>query len=117
MRFLSILALATCVLVASCTSTGEFQTGSGTSVVLSDANYSLVRLNAMGASSGISLFGFIPLSSPTYAEAMTNLYRAAALEPGGANALTNVTKDSSYAYYFFISRTKLTVRADVVEFK
>jgi hypothetical protein len=105
------------VLAASgCTSTGTFPATSGTQVDLSKKNFRVVKANAVGSSTGFKLFCFIPITSPTYSEAMSQLHRKAGLTEGRAMTLTNVTQENSSIYLLLFSLPKLTVRADVIEF-
>ncbi|MGR8981081.1 MAG: DUF6567 family protein [Gammaproteobacteria bacterium] len=87
-----------------------------TEVRLSKQNYKIVKANAMGSSEGFSLLGLIPLKSPGYDEAITRLYQSAPVSEGKAQALANVVYELSSSYFILFSLTKVTVRADVIEF-
>jgi uncharacterized protein DUF6567 len=108
--------LLVCLAAAGCTSVGSMPTSSQTQVDLARKNYKVVRANAIGKSHGFCLLGIVPLSSPTYADAMTELYRDARVADGNASALTNVSQEESSSYFVLFSVPALTVRADVVEF-
>lgn len=112
----AFLVLLVMSLIVGCTSTGTFPQTSGTQVDLGRKNFRVVKANAVGKSSGFKLFGFIPFTSPTYTEAMSDLYRAAGLTEGRAQTLTNVTQENSTLYLVLFSIPKLTIRADVIEF-
>jgi len=87
-----------------------------TQVSLSKQNYHIVKVNAVGSSTGFSLFGLFSLQSPTYAEAMTQLCRSAGISEGKAQALVNLVHEHSSTYFILFGLPKITVRADVVEF-
>ena len=111
------LALAMLLLVvAGCASTGAFPHASSTSVSLSQNNYLVVKSNAIGTSSGLKLFGLLPLSSPRYTTAMSSLYDNASVKEGRAYALANVIQERSSTFLILFTVPKLTVRADVIEF-
>jgi hypothetical protein len=88
----------------------------GTQVELNRKNYVVVKSNAIGASSGFSFLGVIPIIPPRYTKAMSNLYSRSGLSVGQAQALINVVQEKSTVYLILFSIPKLTVRADVIEF-
>ena len=113
----ALFALCLLVGIAGCTRSGAFPHSSGTQVDLTRNNYRVIKPNAIGTSSGFRLLGFIPLASPRYTAAMSDLYRKAGVSEGGtAQALANVTEEHSSLYLILFSIPKLTVRADVIEF-
>ncbi len=117
MRSSKHLLWAGAMLVAGgCTSAGTMPAASGTHVNLSGKNYRVIKANAVGESSGFELLGWIPFAAPRYTEAMTELYASAGQSEGSATALTNVSQERSEAYFILFSITRLTVRADMIEF-
>jgi Family of unknown function (DUF6567) len=116
LRLFAAIMLVGVVLAGCSTGAGEYAAGSGTTVDLSQKNYRVIKANAVGESSGFHLLGIIPFSSPTYTEAMTNLYIDSGVTSGGATAVANVSKDSKTTYLVLFSIPKLTVRADIIEF-
>jgi len=112
------LALVVSTLVlAGCSDRGEYKQNSGTDVSLSGNNYQVVKAGAEGSSSGFDLFGFIPIVSPSYADAKANLYHSLGQSlVGRPIALANQTQDRSSLYLILFSIPKLTLSADVVQF-
>ena len=88
-----------------------------TSVSLSKSNYTIVKANAVGESWGVSLLGLIPVTSPYYTEAITQIYEQAGEMEGKPRALTNIVHQSTSNFYLLFSVPRITVRADIVEFK
>ena len=86
------------------------------SISLSKHNYKIVKANATGKSEGFSFLGLIPVKSPTYTEAITRLYQSAPVTEGKAQALVNTVYEHSSSYFILFSLTKITVRADLIEF-
>ena len=117
----SALMAASAILLCfavGCSSTGSFKgQTTGTGVSLSQKNYRMIKAGAMGKSYGFSLLGIIPFTSPTYADAKTDLYQSVG-EPltGRAVALANQTEDHSNLYLILFSIPKVTLTADVIEF-
>ena len=70
----------------------------------------------MGKSEGFSFLGLIPLKSPTYTEAIARLYQSAPVTEGKAQALVNTVYEHTSSYFILFSLTKVTVRADLIEF-
>lgn len=106
-------------LITSCTSSdGAMDQRTETSAVLKENNYTLIKAGAKGESRGFKLLGFLPFVSPNYATAKSRLYDdvGQSLE-GRSVALANQTKDSSFMYFILFSIPKLSITADVVEFK
>ncbi len=102
--------------IAGCSSMGNFPHGSMTQVNLEKNNYKMVAPNAMGASSGFSLLGIIPLTTPQHTIAMSRLYENAGVRVGGSYALVNVIQERSSSYFILFSLPTFRVRADVVQF-
>jgi hypothetical protein len=99
------------------TSTGSMPQATGTAVTLSQSNYRVLKAGAKGESAGFSLLGLIPIVSPSYAEAKSDLYGSIGhgLE-GKPIALANQTQDAGTTYLLLFSIPRLIVTADVVEF-
>ena len=115
-KFYLLLALS--CMVVGC-SQGEFRGQStNASVGLSSNNYKVIKANAVGESTGFKLLGIIPFASPKYAEAKKNLYGSVGEDvKGKAIALVNQTEDVSSSYFILFSIPKITLSADVIEYK
>ncbi len=104
--------------LGGCSSTGDFQQSTGTSVSLERNNYKVIKSGAVGRSSGFKLLGIIPIVSPSYADAKKDLYQSAGQSLEGRSiALANQTQDNSSLYLILFSIPTLTFSADIVEFK
>ena len=114
-KFIVILLLGV-IFIAGCASVGNFPHTSVTQVNLERNNYNMVAPNAMGASSGFSLFGIITLTTPQHTIAMSRLYDNAGIKPGGSYALANVIEENTSSYFILFSIPTYRVRADVVKF-
>ena len=110
-----IFILATLSL-AACSSNNIRPNASGTQVDLSKMNYRVVHANAIGSSAGFKILGFIPIVSPSYTSAMSDLYKEAGAVEGRAQALANFAHEDSNLYFLLFSIPRLKVRADVIEF-
>lgn len=85
------------------------------SVSLSKNNFKMVRY-AEGTASTTKFFGLGGLAkNALVAEAKKDLMQNYPLKDG--QALANVTVDFKNSFVFFIMKTKVTVTADIVEFK
>lgn len=105
------------VMLAGCSSSGEFYQSTGTDVSLRGNNYKIVKAGAKGESSGFYLFGFIPIVSPNFADAKSDLYKSVGEQLEGRSiALANQTKDRSNLYLILFSIPSIVVTADIVEF-
>jgi predicted component of type VI protein secretion system len=82
---------------------------------LSRANFRVVQSNARGQDTGFNLLGFIPIVTPGYGDAMSDL-RSAVPMSGRATALANVTEDTSTIYLILFSLPRINITADVIEF-
>ena len=111
----SLIVVAT---LSGCTaSVGTFDQTTGTDVSLRGNNYKVVKAGVRGESTGFSLLGFIPIKSPNYADAKSNLYQSIGQSLEGRSvALANQTNDRSSMYYILFSIPRIVVTADVVEF-
>jgi len=96
---------------------GGAQITSGTQVKLSQPNFRLIRADIVGSSTGFKLLGIFTFKSPEYAEAITRLYKKAGISIGKAQTLVNVVYEQTQPYFILFSLPKITVRADLVEFR
>jgi hypothetical protein len=112
----NLFKAAIAVLVMFFLSSCAFHTGiMSSSVSLSSNNFKMVKF-AQGDASTTKLFGFGGLAkNALVAEAKKDLMQNNPLKDG--QALANVTVDFKNSFIFFIMRTKVTVTADIVEFK
>jgi hypothetical protein len=117
MKKLAILLLL--VSLVGCTfSRGYWYEYTGTNVRLSTDNYKIIKAGAKGESQGFWLFWFIPIFSPTVAEAKEKLYQSANEKMEGKPiALANQTEDRPFTFYLLFSIPKIIITADVIEFK
>lgn len=114
----STILVLTALLFTGCVSQGEMKhAGTGTGVQLTGNNYRVIKAGASGESTGFYLLGFIPIVSPSYADAKSDLYGnvGRALE-GRSVALANQTEDRSSLYLVIFSIPKVKISADVIEF-
>ena len=79
-------------------------------------NYTMLYPAVRGVSTGFRLFGFIPLSLPTYSQALSDLYQNIDVK-GKATSLANVYQEESSSYFFLYGLKKIIVTADVIELK
>lgn len=114
-----MVCLAVAAIGSGCvSSSGSFKgQTTDTSVILSSANYGILKPGATGQDSGLKILGF-PFKSPSYAIAKKNLYKKSKVEmKGKPAALANQTEDVSEINYLLFSIPTLTVTADVIEFE
>ena len=118
MRHLTALpTLIIALLLVGCASDGEFKQATGTGVQLTGNNYRVIKAGASGESSGFYLLGFIPIASPSYAEAKNDLYGNVGHSLVGKSvALANQTEDRSTLYLIVFSVPRVRISADVIEF-
>jgi hypothetical protein len=98
-----------------CASVGNLPYGGSTTTDLTKNNFRMIKSNVRGEDTGFSLFGLIPIVSPSYADAMRSLHFNVDME-GRATALANVAQDRSVLYLILFSIPKITVTADIIEF-
>ncbi len=111
------LLLITGGLLAGCASRGKMPTLHETHVSLGSDNFKLLRPNAQGESVGISLFGLIPITSPSFSEARSSLYRSAGESLQGRSiALASMSQEESTVFLLLVSMRRITLSADIVEF-
>ncbi len=97
--------------------TGRMQQSTDAGVTLREATYKIVKAGARGSSYGFSLFGFIPITTPKYANAKSDLYDSVGQPLEGRSiALANQTEDRSSIWLLLFSLPKIVVTADVIEF-
>lgn len=116
--FIVMIAGAFFLAASGCASQGEMRgQTTGTSVQLTKNNYKVIAPGAMGKSYGFNLLGFIPIVSPSYAQAKKELYQNSGESLAGKPiALANQTEDRSSLYLILFSIPRVTITADIVEF-
>jgi len=110
-----VAVFSVCVFLTGCVSVGEQPFNTGVSADLSKANFRVVKTSARGTDSGFHLFCFIPLFSPSYADAMDDLHNEYDME-GKSTALVNVTHDKSEMFLLLFSVPRIKITADIIEF-
>jgi hypothetical protein len=105
------LLLALC---AGCSNLGFMQYSNNTTTELRGNNYRVLKSNVRGESVGFSVL-FLPIVSPSYADAMSNLHENVAME-GKATALANVAHDVGSLNLILFSFPRMVITADVIEF-
>jgi len=99
-------------------SVGVMREQTNTGVSLSKDNYTIVKAGAKGERQGFYLLGIIPIVMPNYADAKADLYKNTNEKLEGRSiALANQTQDQSTIYLILFSLPKITITADIVEFK
>lgn len=88
-----------------------------TSVSLSKQNFKIVKANAIGRSWGVNLLGIIPVVSPLYSEAITQIYSQGGEMEGRPRALANIINQQTSDFYLLFSIPRIVVIADVIEFE
>ena len=101
--------------LAGCGGTKLLPSPTTSQTSLTRANFRVLRGNVKGSDYGFKLFGFIPIVSPSYGDAMGQV-RSAMPTSGRSTALANVTQDSSTIYLLLFSIPSVQVTADVIEF-
>ncbi len=115
-----LLALSAAIASTALSSACSINWGQGggdtveTQTQLKEANYKIVKTNATASSNGVSIL-FIPMSTANPTDAVNEIC-GRELTPGKPQALANVFKGTEIKDYILWQTTKLTVRADVVEF-
>jgi hypothetical protein len=87
-----------------------------TSVNLTEGNFTVVKTNLIGHSTGFSLLGFIPIIPPKFTKAMNEMYAKAEIQEGESKTLANMIVEHSGSYWILFSLPEVIVRADVVQF-
>lgn len=136
MRRVFFLSLLGALLFSGCTNTGAFLAANQTIVNLNEDNFSIAATNVTGESQAGYLLGVsysnglaagslaiarVDGTGMLYAEALENLWQNYESEHGevenGQLALVNVRYDTDILNLVLYSQIKITVRADVVEFR
>jgi hypothetical protein len=118
----SIFALLLLLLVlgsSGCVSnrSGSMPQSTATEVSLKANNYKVLKAGARGKSVGFSLLGILPIVTPNYADAKSDLYTSVGQPLEGRSvALANQTQDASTIYLILFSIPKIVITADIVEF-
>ncbi len=114
-----VVCVLAVLFVCGCASqhVGRMQQSTDAGVTLREANYKIVKAGARGSSYGFNLFGFIPIVTPKYANAKSDLYDSVGQPLEGRSiALANQTEDRSSIWLLLFSLPKIVVTADVIEF-
>jgi len=88
-----------------------------TSVSLSQANFVLVKTNAVGVSKGFSLLGIITIYPATLSRAVERMYASAEMRYGKPQTVADLLVEHSSSYWILFGIPKVEVHADVVEFR
>jgi hypothetical protein len=88
-----------------------------TTVQLASENYRISKTNVVGTDWGINFLGLVPIVSPDYVKVMNQLYEAGGVAEGKPQAIVNILQQNTSAYFILFSIPRITIRADVVEFK
>ena len=106
-------ALTIMLFLSSCATHNGFITGGSAS--LSSNNFKILKL-ANGEAKATRIFGIGGLGKKgLVAAAKKNLLENYPLKDG--QTLANITVDFKNCYVFFINQTKVTMTADIIEFK
>ncbi len=122
----SVFAAAAALAFSSCSSTvstpvnvgGDYAKTGGIRIDRTDCK--LICGRAIGESKGLKILGFIPISHPSEATAVANMYenarqRGAKLE-GGSVTFANTSVEESSNYYILWSRPTIKASGDAVEY-
>jgi len=112
---MAILILTAVALGCASRATVPFSQASTQQVDLSGDNYRVVKQNATGTSTGFSFF-FIPITRPSWINAMNDLYSQAGLVLGRAHAPINVLDEVNAHNLVLVSWETFRLRADIIEF-
>jgi len=130
------VALISALLISGCANTGLFFATNNTEVELSSNNYEIVATNVSGEAEAGYLLGIsfsagaatntvalarVSGSGMLYMEALENLWKNYEEKHGSVIgkklALVNVRYDSDALNLILYTKAKISIRADVVEFK
>lgn len=130
------IALITAMLLSGCANTGLFFSANNTQVELAESNYEIVATNVSGeAKAGYILGASFSAGAATntvalarvsgsgmlYMEALENLWKDYEEKHGSVIgkklALVNVRYDSDALNLILYTEAKISIRADIVEFK
>lgn len=115
MRLGLVILLVGALGLTGCASIGSMPYGNSTKTVLEKDNYTVKETAVTGESKGFDLL-FIPLKPPKYSKAMEDLHSKVDMK-GKSSALANVAQERSYDWWILFGIPRITVTADVVEFK
>ncbi len=115
MRALILAAVSLLLLLGCAPSRSAFPHQDSARVSLSQANFRVIKPNARGSDVGFNLFGFIPIVSPSAADA-TDQVMDQVQSHDRAIALTNVAEERGTTYLVLFSLPRIEVRADIIEF-
>lgn len=111
----SLFATLIAPLAACISGEGMMASGNQAGTNLNQANYRVMKQGARGQDTGFYFLGFIPIVSPTYADAMSDLREGLMME-GKAVSFVNVTQDRTNFWFIVFSLPRITVSADAIEF-
>jgi len=119
MKYIISIVTILIVLLSGCANHGQINGQNTDAVVnLKNNNFKIIKTNVIGESSGFSLFGIIPFSSPAYYKAKKDLFENAGEDLTGRSiALINQTEDRSFIYLILFSIPTLTLSADIIEYQ
>ena len=136
MRQIIFLSIAGVLLLTGCTNSGAFLAANQTIVNLNQGNYAITATNVTGESEAAYILGVsysnglvattlalarVDGTAMLYADALENLWENYEAEHGdveeGTLALANVRYDADILNFLVYTQVKVTVRADVVEFR
>lgn len=136
MRNVFILSVFAMLFISGCSNTGAFLSANQTIVNLNEGNYSISATNIMGESKAGYILGVsyssglaaatlaiarVEGTGMLYSEALENLWTNYETEHGSVAgeklALANVRYDADILNLILYTKVKVTVRADVVEFR
>ncbi len=123
-------------LFAGCTNSGAFLSVNQTNVELGEGNYSLTATGVEGQAQAAYIIGLsyssgfiantvalvrVSGSEKLYADALDNLWQNYESNHGAISdkklALTNIRYDTDIVNLILYTQVKITVRADIIEFK
>jgi hypothetical protein len=110
-----VTVFSLCLFLSGCASRGELPHTSDTKTTLTKGNFRVIKTSARGTDTGFRLLCFLPVLSPTFADAMENLHSKVQMR-GKATSLVNITQDKSELFLLLFSVPKITITADVIEF-
>lgn len=102
-------------LTVGCSNLGFLQYSNNTTTQLSEKNFRVLKSNVRGESVGFTLFMYIPIVSPSYADAMSNLHENVVME-GKAASLANVGHDMGCLNFILFGFPRIVITADIIEF-
>lgn len=130
------LILALALTLTGCTSSGAFISVNQTNVELGEGNFSLTATGVQGQAEAAYILGLsyssgiaantialarVNGSEKLYADALDNLWQSYESNHGAISdkklALSNVRYDADIINLILYTKVKLTVRADIIEFR